>query len=137
MKPVLAVVSLALGLVLGLSAGMVIRVPEALFNPGVLLPEEPPDACLQVVDAAEELAEVTSGYLTLIQDTYVPVLEGIVEQGTTEQPSTATGSVTDPGSLIDALLAAEQQMADLSDRTATAMAVLTESGVVCRGERSE
>lgn len=153
MKPVLAVVSLALGMVLGLSAGMLIRAPEALFDPRALLPEDAPDACVEVVDAAEQLAAVTTEYLRLIEDIYVPALEDAVD-GTTEQsPSSATpppadpvaGSVTDPepdghppaDGLIDALLTAEQQMADLSERTATATGVLTESGAICRGESRE
>lgn len=150
MKPVLAIVSLALGMVLGLSAGMLVRAPEALFDPRALLPEDAPEACVEVVDAADQLAAVTTEYLRLIENIYVPALEDAVD-GTSERSSSAgtpppvdpvTGSATDPEAegqapadgLVDALLTAEQQMADLSERTATATGVLTESGAICRGE---
>jgi hypothetical protein len=134
MKPVLAVVSLALGMVLGLSAGMLVRAPEALFDPRALLPEDAPEACVEVVDAADQLAAVTTEYLRLIENIYVPAPVDPV-----------TGSATDPEAegqapadgLVDALLTAEQQMADLSERTATATGVLTESGAICRGESRE
>jgi hypothetical protein len=155
MKPVLAVVSLALGMVLGLSAGILVRAPEALFDPRSLLPEDAPDACVEVVEAAQQLAGITTEYLQLIEDTYVPVLEDVVDDGAIPQPTgpappspvgRATGSVTTPeagggptpaNGLVDALLTAEQRMADLSARTATATGVLTESGAICRGESRE
>lgn len=99
MKTVIALVSLALGVVLGLGAGLVIRSPEALFDPRALLPEDAPEACLEVVDAADELAAVTQDYLALIGETYVPVLEGVVDdpvERPTASPSVKPRTV-DPG----------------------------------------
>jgi hypothetical protein len=121
--------------VLGLTAGVVIRYPEALADPSILLPADPPDSCVEVIEAAEELAAITDGYLSLIRDTYLPMLE--------QQSGEVTGRVTadplDASPLPDVgkMLAAEQRLADLGDRTTAAAATLHEAKVLCRSQARE
>ena len=137
MKSVLAVVVLVLGMVLGFAAGMAIRGPEVLSDPTTLLPEDAPDACLEVIEAAEQLAQVTRDYLSLVQDTYLPVIEQYTEHGASGQETAAPSPGASEVPVVDELLSADQQLADLSDRTVAATAALNEDKVLCRSQTRE
>lgn len=133
MKAVLALVMLAVGMTLGFGAGMVIRDPQVITNPRILLPQDAPDSCLQVIDSAEEMSKITRDYLSLVRDTYVPMLQQYAENGgpSTAVPSAAP-SATPSKTAVNGMLTADQRLADLSDRTAVASAKLNEAKVVCR-----
>ena len=138
----MVVASLAVGIVLGLSVGLVLRTPEALVDPGVLFPDATPHACVEVAAAAEQMTTITADYLELIGNTYVPLLEQLTQErpaglpfpDATDTPAAGTG---DEDPVVATLLAAEQQLADLADRTAAATAVVHEAGVICRSQAGD
>jgi hypothetical protein len=130
MKAVIAVVMLALGIVLGFTAGLVIRDPSVVTNPRALLQGNAPPECLRVVTASEELSEINREYLALVRDSYLPMLRQRHESSLEDPAPSAAGSSAAPA--VDAMLVASQRLADLGDRTAAVTATLDESEVGCR-----
>ena len=119
MKGIIAVVMLALGVVLGFTAGLLIRDPSVISHPRTLLEGDAPAACVQVIGAAEDFSQINRDYLSLVRHSYLPMLRG--------GPATPAAEPA-----VDAMLSASQHLADLSERTAVAAAKLNESKVECR-----
>ena len=128
MKAVIAVVMLALGIVLGFTAGLVIRDPSVVTNPRALAQGNAPPECLQVVTASEELSEINREYLSLVRDSYLPMLR----QHHESSPEVPAGSTAGPAPRVDAMLTASQRLADLGDRTAAVTVTLDKAEVGCR-----
>lgn len=134
MKGVIAVVMLAVGVVLGFTAGLLIRDPSVIAHPRTLLQDSAPTSCLQVVRAADEMSRINHDYLALVRQSYLPML-----QQRSEQPAQGTQATTPAppaGSpptapAVDAMVAASQRLADLGDRTDAATAMLDESRGQC------
>lgn len=119
MKGIIAVVMLAVGVVLGFTAGLLIRDPSVIAHPRTLLEGDAPSACVRVVGAAEDFSQINRDYLSLVRNGYLPMLRG--------GPATPAAEPA-----VDAMLSASQHLADLSERTAVAAAKLNESKVECR-----
>lgn len=132
MKAVIAVVMLALGIVLGFTAGLGIRDPSVLTNPRTLLEGGAPPECLQVVSASEELSEINREYLSLVRDSYLPMLVQQHESSAEVPAPSTAGSSTGAAPAVDAMLTASQRLADLGDRTAAVTATLDKAEVGCR-----
>lgn len=124
MKGIIAVVMLALGTVFGFSAGLLIRDPSVISHPRTLLENSAPTPCLRVIAAAEDMSTINREYLSLVRNSYLPMLK---------QPSPEPGQAgTAAAPAVDAMLSASQRLADLGDRTAAATARLNQSKVECR-----
>lgn len=119
MKGIIAVVMLAVGVVLGFTAGLLIRDPSVISHPRTLLEGDAPAACVKVIGAAEDFSQINRDYLSLVRHSYLPMLRG--------GPATPAAEPA-----VDAMLSASQHLADLSERTAVAAAKLNESKVECR-----
>lgn len=128
MKGIIAVVMLAIGIVLGFSAGLLIRDPSLVRHPRTLLEDGAPSSCLQVVEAASDMSQINRAYLSLVRQTYLPMLQR--ENATQGQAS--AGAPTSPAAAVDEMLAASQRLADLSDRTASATAKLDDFQRECQ-----
>ena len=130
MQVVVYFIILAVGMALGLAAGFVIRVPEAVTDPSILLPRSAPDPCLTVIAAGEEMSEVTRDYLALAEDTYLPLIGQAYGDG-----GSGGGSVGASGAAVVGELAeAESRLADVSQRAAEATARFNEAKVGCERE---
>lgn len=140
MKGIIAVVMLALGIVMGFTAGLLIRNPSVVSHPRTLLQTTGPTACLEVIGAADDLTKINRDYLSLVRHSYLPMLQqqnGTQAAARSGEHAGQAGEAasTGPASTalaVDAMLAASQRLADLGDRTAAATARLDRSQVECR-----
>ena len=133
MKAVVAVITLALGLVLGMAAAFFIGVPDRLGDPTGVLEQQPPAACADIAAAAQRLADVNEGYVALVRDTYLPLVEQAYESGFKDGSRPGHGR-QEP--IVAELSVADEDLTALNDESAAAGETLRQAQAACAQESS-